>query len=62
MELRVAKELLHIQRWLSVAATIVVKGKGAYDSDEVAQEAPDGTRNVRLMQTSTVDFAYDICD
>ncbi|WP_157079085.1 hypothetical protein [Herbiconiux solani] len=24
--------------------------------------SPDGTRNVRLMQTSTVDFAYDICD
>lgn len=39
MELRVAKELLHIQRWLSVAALIVAKGKAAYDNDEVAQEA-----------------------
>lgn len=41
MELRVAKELLHIQRWLSVAASIVAKGKDAYDADEVAQEAGD---------------------
>ena len=41
MELRVAKELLHIQRWLSVAALIVAKGKAAYDNDEVAQEAGD---------------------
>ena len=41
MELRVAKELLHIQRWLVVAASITTKGKSAYDSDEVAQEAGD---------------------
>lgn len=41
MEIRVAKELLHIQRWLSVAATIAAKGKNAYDADEVAQEAGD---------------------
>ncbi|MGK0740274.1 hypothetical protein ACSHWG_00070 [Leucobacter sp. Z1108] len=41
MELRVAKELLHIQRWLSVAASIVDRGKAAYDADEVAQEAGD---------------------
>ena len=41
METRIAKELLHIQRWLSVAASIVAKGKAAYDADEVAQEAGD---------------------
>lgn len=27
MELRVAKELLHIQRWLSVVASVVARGK-----------------------------------
>jgi len=37
----VAKELLHIQRWLSLAASIVARGKDAYDADEVAQEAGD---------------------
>lgn len=36
-----AKELLHIQRWLSVAASIVVQGKEAYDEDPIAQEAGD---------------------
>ena len=41
MEVRVAKELLHIQHWLGVAASIVTKGKAAYDADEVAQEAGD---------------------
>lgn len=41
MELRVAKELLHIQRWLLLAASIVDKGKSAYDEDELAQEAGD---------------------
>lgn len=41
MEVRVAKELLHIQRWLEVVASIVAKGKEAYDADEVAQEAGD---------------------
>lgn len=41
METRVAKELLHIQRWLSVARSIAAKGKDAYDVDEVAQEAGD---------------------
>ena len=41
MELRVAKELLHIQRWLAVVASIVVEGKAAYDVDEVAREAGD---------------------
>lgn len=41
MELRVAKELLHIQRWLEIAASIVARGKAAYETDEVAQEAGD---------------------
>lgn len=41
MELRVAKELLHIERWLEVASSIVAKGKSAYAADEVLQEAGD---------------------
>lgn len=41
MEVRLAKELLHIQHWLEVAASIVANGKAAYDADEVAQEAGD---------------------
>lgn len=41
MELRVAKELLHIKRWLGVVDSIVDGGKAAYDRDPVAQEAGD---------------------
>ncbi|MBX3194756.1 MAG: hypothetical protein KF727_06605 [Microbacteriaceae bacterium] len=41
METRIAKELLHIQHWLEVAASIVARGKDAYAADEVAQEAGD---------------------
>lgn len=41
MELRVAKELLHIKRWLDVVESIVDGGKAAYDRDPVAQEAGD---------------------
>ncbi len=41
MEVRVAKELLHIQHWLEIAVSIVARGKVAYDADEVAQEAGD---------------------
>jgi uncharacterized protein with HEPN domain len=41
MDLRTAKELLHIQRWLSIAGTIVSRGKLVYDADPVAQEAGD---------------------
>ena len=41
MELRVAKELLHIQRWLDAVGSIVDGGKDAYDRDPVAQEAGD---------------------
>lgn len=41
MELRTAKELLHIQQWLSIAESIVERGKASYDADPVAQEAGD---------------------
>jgi len=41
VELRVAKELLHIKRWLEVVSSIVDGGKAAYDRDPVAQEAGD---------------------
>ena len=41
MELRIAKELLHIQRWLEVAAAIVAKGRDVYEHDLIAQEAGD---------------------
>ena len=41
MEARVAKELLHIERWLRVAALIAAEGQDAYDADMVAQEAGD---------------------
>jgi hypothetical protein len=47
METRVAKELLHIQRWLEIAATIVARGKDAYDADEVSQEAGDSVMQTR---------------
>lgn len=32
---------MHIQRWLSVASTIVARGKAEYDMDPIAQEAGD---------------------
>ena len=41
MEIRIAKELLHIQHWLEIAASIVARGKDSYLADEVAQEAGD---------------------
>ena len=41
MELRIAKELLHIRRWLDIVSSIVDRGKAAYDVDPVAQEAGD---------------------
>lgn len=41
MDIRVAKELLHIHRWLSIAASIVARGQAAYEADPVAQEAGD---------------------
>lgn len=41
MDMRAAKELLHIQKWLSIAASIVTRGKATYDADPVLQEAGD---------------------
>ena len=41
MDLRIAQDLLHIKRWLSIAASIVARGRNAYDTDPVAQEAGD---------------------
>lgn len=41
IEPRVAKELLHIDRWLRLGASIVEKGRATYLADEVAQEAGD---------------------
>jgi len=59
MELRVAKELLHIQRWLSVAATIVIKGKGAYNSDVIAQEAGDSLM-IKIGEAAKTLAARDV--
>lgn len=52
MEVRVAKELLHIQHWLEVAASIVAKGMDAYDADEVAQESGDSLM-IKIGQSLT---------
>lgn len=41
MDIKVAKDLLHIQRWLEVASSIVARGKDSYLTDVVAQEAGD---------------------
>jgi len=41
MELKAAKELLHIQAWLGRVDEIVRRGKGAYLSDDLLQEAGD---------------------
>lgn len=41
MELRVAKELIHIEHWLELAEQIVQRGKSAYERDELVQEAGD---------------------
>jgi uncharacterized protein with HEPN domain len=41
MERKAAKELLHIQGWLSRAAEIMARGKAAYLADDLLQEAGD---------------------
>jgi hypothetical protein len=41
MELKAAKELLHIQSWLSRVHEIVRRGKEAYLTDDLLQEAGD---------------------
>jgi hypothetical protein len=38
---RTAKELLHVEGWLARAAEIVTRGKDAYLSDAMLQEAGD---------------------
>jgi uncharacterized protein with HEPN domain len=41
MDRRVAKELLHIREWLSLADDIVIRGRDAYSADGLLQEAGD---------------------
>lgn len=41
MDLRTAKDLLHIRRWLLLADGLVAKGREAFDSDPLLQEAGD---------------------
>lgn len=41
MELKVAKELLHIQAWLGRVDEIVHRGEEAYLADDLLQEAGD---------------------
>ena len=41
MELKAAKELLHIQAWLARVDEIVRRGKEAYLADDLLQEAGD---------------------
>ncbi len=43
MDVKAAKELIHIQSWLSRVEEIVQRGKEAYLADELLQEA--GTRS-----------------
>lgn len=51
MEIRFAKELLHIRRWLGIAASIVANGRDAYETDAVAQEAGDSLMIKRARLT-----------
>ena len=41
MELKAAKELLHIQAWLARVDEIARRGRGAYLADDLLQEAGD---------------------
>ncbi|MCL2490824.1 MAG: DUF86 domain-containing protein [Propionibacteriaceae bacterium] len=41
MEMRQAKELLHLQHWLAMAAELVQRGRDNYNSDPFQQEAGD---------------------
>ncbi len=41
MDIKTAKELLHIQAWLARAAVIVERGKDSYLEDDLLQEAGD---------------------
>jgi hypothetical protein len=59
MDLRVAKELLHIQRWLSIAAAIVSGGRDVYDADPVGQEAGDSVM-IKIGEASKYRALPDI--
>lgn len=59
MEPRVAKELLHIRRWLSVAASIVDRGKEAYDEDDIAQEAGDSLM-IKIGEAAKILAAHSV--
>jgi hypothetical protein len=39
MDVRAAKELMHVRAWLGYAKTIVARGKRAYLADPLLQEA-----------------------
>lgn len=41
MEVRIAKEYLHLQDWLAKAARITATGLATYDSDDLLREAGD---------------------
>lgn len=41
MDRKAAKELLHIEGWLTRVEEIIERGKGAYLADELLQEAGD---------------------
>lgn len=41
MDRRVAKELLHLRDWLSLADDIVMRGRDTYSADGLLQEAGD---------------------
>lgn len=41
MELKAAKELLHVQGWMARVDEIVRRGKAAYLADDLLQEAGD---------------------
>lgn len=41
MDIKIAKELLHIRDWLDRAQVLVDAGKAAYDADDLLREAGD---------------------
>ncbi len=41
MDVRTAKEVLHVQTWLTRASEIVTRGQDAYLQDDLLQEAGD---------------------
>lgn len=45
MEVRSAKDLLHIRDWLDRAAVIVTQGRDAYLQDALLQEAEGTLKN-----------------